>query len=225
MSFEQQPFDAGDFVDNPEPRCPVVLLLDNSASMSGPKIDALNEGLRVFQEELSADSLAMKRVEVGIITFGPVKVQSDFTVATNFIAPHLAVEGNTPMGEAIVSAIDLLRARKERYRANGIQFYRPWIFMITDGAPTDDTREATRRISEGEAKKEFVFYSVAVEGADMDRLRQLCVRAAPLMLKGLSFRELFVWLSNSLGSVSRSNPGEAIALSNPTAPDGWATID
>lgn len=225
MDYEQDPFGASDsqeFFDNPEPRCPVILLLDRSYSMSGAKINGLNEGLRHFHEELGMDGLAMKRVEVAVISFGPVRTDSDFVSAAQFIPTHLEPDGSTPMGEAILTAIDMLQARKGRYREAGVDFYRPWIFMITDGAPTDDVTEAKRRISEGEASKQFMFYAVGVEGADIDRLTDLSVRA-PLKLKGLAFRELFAWLSNSLSSVSRSQTGDAIPLENPTAPDGWAT--
>jgi uncharacterized protein with von Willebrand factor type A (vWA) domain len=47
-SFDQVPFDASEFVDNPEPRCPCLLLLDTSASMAGRRINELNAGLETF---------------------------------------------------------------------------------------------------------------------------------------------------------------------------------
>jgi uncharacterized protein YegL len=217
---EQISFDTNNFADNPEPRCPCVLLLDVSGSMNGRPLDELNAGLTVFKDELAADALAMKRVEVGIVTFGPVKVETPFTSAATFYPPTLQSQGDTPMGAAITQALNMVEDRKRDYRANGISYYRPWVFLITDGAPTDSWQAAAAAIREGEASKKFAFFAIAVKGADMDKLRQISVRD-PLSLEGLKFRELFSWLSSSLRSVSRSTPGTDVQLE---APKGWASV-
>jgi len=221
----QVPFADVSFVDNPEPRCPCVLVLDVSGSMSGRPISELNTGLKQLQKELAGDPLAAKRVEIAVVTFGPVKVLHDFVSAESFQASRLAIQGDTPMGTAILEALELVRLRKQQYQANGVAYYRPWVFLITDGAPTDDWRAAAKAVKDGEANKALAFFPVGVEGADMEVLRQLSARP-PLKLKGLMFRELFQWLSNSLSGVSRSQVGERLQLAAPdTGASGWASIE
>jgi uncharacterized protein YegL len=191
--------------------------------MQGDPINQLNAGLVVYKDELAADSLAAKRVEVAIVTFGPVQVVQDFTTAEQFSPPNLVSSGDTPMGEAINQAIDMVAARKQTYRTNGISFYRPWIFLLTDGGPTDSWQSAASRVREGETAKAFSFFAVGVEGAHFEVLKQISVRE-PLRLKGLRFRDLFQWLSNSQKSVSRSTPGDVVPMTNPVTPEGWASV-
>jgi uncharacterized protein YegL len=217
---EQISFETNDFAINPEPRCPCILLLDVSGSMDGQPLNELNAGLTTFRDELSADALALKRVEVGIVTFGPVKVETPFTSASTFYPPTLQSQGDTPTGAAIIQALNMVEDRKRDYRANGISYYRPWIFLITDGKPTDAWSSAAEAVREGEASKKFAFFAIGVQGADMATLRKISTRE-PLSLQGLKFRELFSWLSSSLRSVSRSIPGTDVPLD---APKGWASV-
>ena len=133
--------------------------------MNGRPIDELNTGLRVFKEELASDSMAMQRVEVAVMTFGPVRVVSDFVTAEEFQPPILSTTGDTPMGAAIMQGLDMLETRKRLYREAGISYYRPWVFLITDGAPTDAWRVAADRVRDGDSatRKAFSFFAVGVE--------------------------------------------------------------
>jgi uncharacterized protein YegL len=244
---DQVPFPDPEFVDNPEPRCPCILLLDTSGSMNDPKvvslglspvqrivndraavrkvrpIDELNAGLVAFRTALLTDGLAIKRVELSLLTFGPIKKLTDFQSPDVFSPPTLGAEGDTPMGMAIEKAIEILNDRKAAYRQNGISYYRPWIFMISDGEPTDSWERAAELVRNGEAAKSFAFFAVGVEGANFDLLGKISVRQ-PLKLSGLRFREMFIWLSSSLAYISRSSPGDDVELKNPISPDGWASL-
>lgn len=247
---EQQPFADVGLATNPEPRCPCVLLLDVSGSMgevvgepgrdlgytvqqdgktyravSGgvTKMDKVNEGLRAYHADLMSDPLAAQRVEVSVITFGDaVKTVTPFVIAQEFSPPTLAPRGQTPMGAAILQAIDAVTERKRLYKQNALHYYRPWIFLITDGEPTDAWQAAAAKVREGEKNKSFAFFSVGVGDANFDVLRQVSSRE-PLRLDATKFREMFVWLSQSQRSVSQSNPGQEdqVKLSSPA---GWASL-
>lgn len=234
----QSSLDNVELASNPEPRCAVVLLLDTSGSMSGAPIQELNRGLQSFSQAIKADKLASLRVEIAVITFGgsvnainvqeggmqviPFDAQQAFAIAGNFQPPTLNADGETPMGEAVRQALALLRARKDIYKQQGLDYYRPWILLITDGNPTDNGWEmAADQVQQEGGRKSVTCFCVGVQGADMQKLARFALpERPPLLLSGLAFEKLFVWLSKSLSAVSGSRPGEQV----PLPPPGWMQV-
>lgn len=212
-----------EFVENPENRCPVVLLLDTSGSMDGEPIKELNRGIATLKEEILKDAKASLSVEVAIVTFGPVRLAQDFISIDDFTPPILEAGGLTPLGEAVEFGLNLLETRKVTYKQSGIQYYRPWVFLITDGAPdvSSTWHSAAQQVRESEASRRICFFAVGVEGADMQTLKQIAPpERPPILLRGLDFKSLFVWLSTSMKRVSSGKVGEAIDL----PPVGWGQI-
>lgn len=211
------------FAENPDPRAPCLLLLDTSASMSGPPLEALNEGLTAFKDDLMNDELARRRVEVALITFGSggARVAQEFITVDEWQPPRLEAGGSTPMGEAMRLGLERLQARKELYKRAGTQYFRPWLFLMTDGEPTDRWEEPAQALKREDSQKGLVFFAVGVERANMERLAAIAPPSRPpLKLKGLMFAELFLWLSQSQQRVSHSRVGEQLEL----PPVGWAEV-
>lgn len=205
--------DSVELITNQQPRCPCVLILDTSGSMTGAPIEALNAGLLTLRDDLLRDDTAKKRVEVAVVEFNStVRVAQDFVTAPNFKPPTLTATGQTDMAGGINQALDLLRRRKDKYNSSGVPYYRPWAFLITDGKVTEtDYEEVARRVHEEEREKHVSFFAVGVQGASMECLRAISSRE-PKMLDGLKFQELFSWLSTSLTRVSQSKVGEMVSL-------------
>ena len=214
------------FAENPEPRCPCVLVVDVSSSMYGNKMNQLNSGIATFEQELKADQLASLRTEVAIVTFGSgAEMRQDFVTADQFSPPTLRANGATEMSAGINLALDKIEERKKMYRDNGIDYYRPWLFLITDGAPTETPKEVnamSERLKSADGDKRVAAFSVGVQGADMDLLTEISPRR-PLMLKGLEFTSMFVWLSQSMSRVSASRTDDEIELDTEGLQD-WAAI-
>jgi len=213
-----------------EPHVATILLLDTSGSMSEDnKINALNDGLKLFKEEISNDNLARKRVDLAVLTFGnEVNLMHDFSSIDNFDSPVLEADGTTPMGDAILEAISKVKERKKLYKNTGIDYYRPWIFMITDGEPTDMApgdikwEKVKQAVHKGESNKSFMFYCVCVEPANVEYLKEISPpNRAPVKLKQGQFKELFQWLSKSQTKISESKVGENVSLPTPTWIEGW----
>lgn len=213
-------------VDNSEQRTPLVLVLDCSGSMAGEPIRQLNEGLQLLEQELKADPIAAKRVRVLIVRFGGMdeaEAVEEWRDAMDFVAPVLEASGTTPTGQAVELALARIEEEKQAFRAAGVAYTRPWLFLMSDGMPTDAWDAAADACRQAEASNKVAMFPLAVgAGANDETLGAFSHRgkAAVKRLDGLKFRELFLWLSASMKVVSQSRPGGHAQL---PAADTWSS--
>jgi uncharacterized protein YegL len=197
-----------DLAINRQERCPVVLALDVSSSMADC-IGELNAALVQFKNDLIEDQLASLRIEIAIVTFDDkAHLLQDFVNITDFHPRTLTVSGTTAMGSAMDLALKTIEARKTLYRSSGIRYFRPWIWLMSDGAPNDAGWEAAAdRVKAAQAAKKVQVYGVGIgAAADLATLARFATAEPPVRVQPGMFRNMFAWLSTSLQMQSNSTP-------------------
>jgi len=224
-----------DLVTNPTARIAVCLVLDCSPSMGasywvGGKqivrqsgsvpIDELNKGVKHFLASIKKDEIARYAAEISIVTFaGKAQTALDFQSLERIDTPTLQIDdkGGTSIGTAVELALKLLDKRKREYGNVGVDYYQPWLVLMTDGRPTDYTHlEVSKKVQDMVLNKKLTVFPIGIgDDADADVmavLSKFSPKRSPLKLKGLNFPEFFEWLGQSVYSISQSVPGENVPL-------------
>lgn len=206
---------------NYEQKSICCFVVDVSSSMSGAPINTLNESLKHFHSQISQNSTTANRLEVAIVEFGnKVNVVQTPALVDEFVMPTLATHGSTPLVDGVREAIKLVESRKAWYKQTGQPYLRPWIILISDGAPdsNQDTNALAQEVQTAVSNKKFVFLAIGVQGADMNVLKHISSPdMPPAMLDGLKFHEFFEWVSASMSVVAGSKEGDKVDLPNPSS--------
>ena len=132
--------------------------------------------------------------------------------------------GSTNLGGGVSLALDRLETRKQEYQKAGVDYFQPWLVLMTDGQPTttEHTQAGPRMQLRGPGETGRLSHWHR-RGADMTTLAMFSKKRPPLRLSGLNFCQFFGWLSKSVVRVSQSRPGEKVSL-DLEGIKGWADL-
>ena len=198
--------------ENFEQKCLCVFALDVSGSMSGTCINELNKGLQQFAIDVASDLALCAKLEVGIVTFGSTaEVLQTPALLDAFPMPILQADGSTATADGVYLGMKMIRDRMSYWEQAGMNYYRPWLVLITDGEPDSDQdiQKLSREIDAAAQLKVLQFLPIGVKGANMQKLAAMS-SSKPQMLEGMNFAKFFTWLSASLGIITKSKDGDKI---------------
>lgn len=207
-------------IDNPEERTLCALIIDCSGSMAGKKMSAINQGLKALEAALKNDPVARSRVRLLVIECGGnAASKGQWFDAIDFVAPQLIADGLTPLGQATHMALDELDSAYDELRRHSIQRKRPWVFLFSDGEPSDtgvwegsaDRLRAWATAGNGSA---WIF---GAEGANMSVLQRFAKLDGTVFgnIAAADYGKLFVWLSASTEAVAKGTTGTTIDIGVP----------
>lgn len=178
----------GDFNKSTKSRLPICFCLDVSGSMlmnmgnNNTRMDELNRAFEQFIQKMKENEVTAQAADIAVITFGgKVSIAKPFAPLEKqqFSAIEVNERSYTPMGEAVLTSLKLLEARKQAYRSRGIKYMQPWLVIITDGEPEgpdskENFEQAVKQLNEAEKADKIVVFNVAI-GKDcfFDNLKKL----------------------------------------------------
>ena len=186
-------------------RLPVYLLVDCSESMIGTTIETVEQAIGQLLRELRSDPHALETVYVSIITFsGDAKQLMPLTEVTDVQPPKLEVRPGTSLGKALRLLKDSINrdVRKTTHDTKGD--YRPLVFLMTDGQPTDDWTSVKDAMFQLTNPRIGNFYAIGF-GNDLDYENLREISDIAFRMEDLSpdaIKKLFVWLTASVRSAS-----------------------
>ena len=206
--LEQETY-SGDIMRINERHFAVTFLLDTSGSMGGEPIQHLNDGLNGLVRSLQSDDNA-DIIDIAVITFGgSVNVTMPHTPISRIEADfNLSASGLTPMGEGLLKAAEITNERRRLYNANGVMTFKPWIFMITDGEPTDSIESAKQELMKLQDNDKLKLWILGIPGYDKEPLKGLTKDGLILELRDFDLKTALNWVNKSMANVSHSAPGE-----------------
>jgi uncharacterized protein YegL len=198
-------------ITNPnEPHMACLLLLDTSISMSGDSINSLNKGVNTFKREVIKDEKTCRVLDVAIVEFNSSHspVQPFDSIVNMQDVNLLAIGESTVMTPAIEEAMQMVDERSDEYY-RWTEPYKPWIVMITDGAPTDNIDAVAQKIHRWEEAGKGRFWVLGVGKYDPVVSRKLAGERA-LKLTGYDFSKFFDWLNKSMRVKSNTPKGQKV---------------
>ncbi len=211
--------------DIPNTRLAICLVLDTSGSMEGDNINELNQGVDLLMNTLKKDKNTKFSTEIAVVTFGgQAKKILDFGIVANQNIPVLGASGQTPMNEAVNLALDLLETRKNEYKKAGVDYYQPWMVLMTDGLPDVDPLTSSKKTADLVKQKKLTVLPIGIgKHVDMDTLKKFSPTKPPLKLRGLNFHDFFEWLAASASRLSQSRVGEEFSF-DVQKMSAWASL-
>jgi uncharacterized protein YegL len=193
-------------------------------------IAAINTGLPELHATIAADPLVSDKCRIGLISFSesaevllPIARLSD-------VANMPGVQGRsvTSYGSAFSLLGSTIAADIAMLKAQGCRVYRPVVFFISDGAPTDDWRPAYEALMTNNPQAPHII-AFGVEGADPDVLSRVGTMACYVSQQGVSpgtaLKEIMRSLTNTIvGTASTATQQAAPQIVLPPPPPGSVAV-
>ncbi len=189
-------------------RLPIFFLLDVSESMVGEQLYRLEDGISKIIDSLRTDPHAIETAWIAVIAFaGKVRRLAPLTELTSITAPALPVGGGTSLGRALNFLMDEIDTNVRKNTAEVKGDWKPIVFLITDGKPTDDVTASVERWRKHYSNNVTLVAVSIGRSADLSVLNQLTEADKVLTLDDTTdaaFRKFITWVTQSVQARSRS---------------------